>query len=169
MKVLVGNLSIRRALLLLLLTALAASFASGKDAGDLLAQYLDRREKPGQDWASQNEILALAEIVSVDIDRLPEGNWKQSGTLRLRLLEAVREGIPQTFSVRFFKRHAEGIDAWTWDDAQLSTGRRLLGFFFADDKGWAVRLDGRHNVINNPENIQADLLKRVQPLFKTKL
>jgi hypothetical protein len=160
--------------MLLLLAALitsSASLALGKDAGDLLAQYLDGRgQGPRQDtWAVQNEILALVEIVAVDIDKAPEGNWRQSGTLRLRLIEAVREGIPPTFSIRFFKRHAEGEDAWTWDDAQLSAGKRLLGFFFAENQGWSVRLDGRHNVINNPEKIAPELIKRVQSLFKTKL
>lgn len=117
----------------------------------------------------KGELLALVEIVSIDPDTIPENNWKQTGTLHLRLIEAVGGEIPKDFTVRFFKRHAESLDAWTWDHATLTVGKQLLGFFNQWETRWAVRQDGRTNVINNPENIDKDLIKRVQLLFKTAL
>ena len=116
---------------------------------------------------AQHETLALVEIASIETDATPEGRWKQTGTLHLRLIESVGRELPKEFTVRYFKRSAEGIDAWTWDYVDLSKGKRLLGFFYREGKNWMVRQDGRTNVINNPESIAEDLIKLVQPMFKT--
>jgi hypothetical protein len=154
-----------RQLVLLAFALLAfSSAATAKDAGDLLKQYI---ENPNE--TAKNEVLALVEIVSIDIDVPPEENWKQTGTLHLKLIEAVGGKIPQELVVRFKKRQSEGEDAWTWDYVTLKSGKRLLGFFNRWNDKWAVRQDGRTNVINNPENISEDLIKRVQPMFKTVL
>ena len=140
------------------------SITFAKNAGDLLKQYIENPKK-----AVKGELLALVEIVSIDTDTVPENNCKQTGTLHLRLIESVGGEVPKDFTVRFFKRHAESLDAWTWDHANLTVGKRLLGFFNQWETKWAVRQDGRTNVINNPENIDKDLIKRVQLLFKTAL
>ena len=149
---------------MLLAILLFMSVAYAKDAGDLLEQYLNN---PKEAVHTDKEFLALVEIESVDTDATPDKPWKQSGTLHLRLLEAVGGELPNEFTVRFYKRVSEGEDAWTWDYVVLEKGKRLLGFFNKWQGKWAVREDGRHNVINNPENIQDDLLIRVQQLFKT--
>ena len=154
----------RQAFLLAFALMVSSSVAIAKNAGDLLKQYV---ETPTN--AVKEETLALVEIASIDADATPEKGWKQTGTLHLILIEAVGGELPKEFSVRYFKRQAEGVDAWTWDYIDLSTGKRLLGFFNRWEKSWAVRQDGRTNVINNPERIAKDLIKRVQPMFKTVL
>jgi hypothetical protein len=146
----------------LLLLCFQPAFA--KDAGDLLEQYLSNPRK-----AVHQEELALVEIVSVKQDAKPEGDWKRTGTLELKAIESTGKRLPQTFSVRFFKREEPGPDAWTWDGVRLEQGKRLLGFFNNWEGRWAVREDGRHNVINNPENIKPALLGNAQKLFKTRL
>ena len=154
----------RQAFLLAIALIVSSSVAIAKNAGDLLKQYV---ENPTN--AVKDETLALVEIASIDADATPEKDWKQTGTLHLRLIEAVDGKLPKEFTVRFFKRQAEGEDAWTWDYVDLSTGKRLLGFFNCWEQTWAVRQDGRTNVINNPESIAEDLINRVQPMFKTVL
>ena len=156
--------AIRRVLLAVLVLLGTGSIALAKNAGDLLKQYVENPRV-----AVKDEVLALVEIVSINTDATPEGEWKQTGTLRLKLIEVVGGELPQEFTVRFFKRDAEGEDAWTWDHVTLSPGKRLLGFFNRWDGRWDVRKDGRTNVINNPERIADDLIKRAQPLFKSAL
>jgi len=134
-----------------------------KNAGDLLEQYLKGKVIKG-------EVLALVEIVSVKDDARPEKGAKRTGTITLRTIESGGTPLPKHFSVRFWKRHAEGEDAWTWDYVKLEKGHRLLGFFNSWDRTrWEVRLDGRTNVINNLEQIDEELLRRAQPRFKTTL
>jgi len=135
-----------------------------KNAGDLLKEYVDNPKQ-----AAKDEVHALMEIVSVDTDPTPEAKWKQTGKLHLKLIEAVGGKLPPDIAVRFYKRHAEGEDAWTWDYVILVPGKRILGFFNRWDGKWAVRQDGMTNVINNPDKIAEDLIKKVQPLFKTPL
>ena len=151
-------------LMILSICVLAYSAAFAKDAGDLLKQYMDDPKD-----VANTETLALVEVVSVETDETPNKNWKQSGVLRLKTIEAVGNGLPEKFSVRFYKRHGEGEDAWTWDYVVLRKGKKLLGFFNQWQKNWEVRKDGRTNVINNPENIEQKLLRRTQALFKTPL
>ena len=153
-----------RSFLIALAILTCGSVVLAKNAGDLLKQYLDNPKQ-----AVKNEILAFVEIVSVQTDAPSEKGWKQSGTLNLKTIEAVSGDLPKTFSVRFYKRHAEGEDAWTWDYTVLKKGKRLLGFFNKWEKIWAVRQDGRRNVINNPEHLEQKLLDRTQILFKTPL
>ncbi len=109
------------------------------------------------------------EIVSVKQDAKPEGNWERTGTLELKAIESTGKRLPKTFTVRFYKPPEPGPDAWTWDGVRLEKGKRLLGFFSEGEGRWAVRQDGRHNVVNNPENINPALLGKAQKLFKTKL
>lgn len=151
-------------LLIVLAFITSLSVAAAKDAGDLLWQYLD---KPNE--VATEEVLILVEVVSIEIDEPSERGWKKTGTLYLKRIEALGGDIPETFSVRFHKRYAEGNDAWTWDYTVLNKGNRLLGFFHKFEGKWAVRPDGRTNVINNPGNIDPQLLERAQLLFKTPL
>jgi hypothetical protein len=153
-----------RSFLIALAVLTCGAVAVAKNAGDLLKQYLDNPKQ-----AVKNEILAFVEIVSVETDAPAEKGWKQSGTLNLKTIEAVGGDLPKTFSVRFYKRHAEGEDAWTWDYTVLEKGKRLLGFFNKWEETWAVRKDGRRNVIRNPETLEQKLLDRTQSLFKTPL
>jgi hypothetical protein len=154
----------KRPLSIVLAILAFASVAFAKNAGDLLKQYLDNPKE-----VAKTETLALVEIVSVETDATPEKNWKQTGTLRLKPVEVVGGELPKEFSVRFYKSHSEGEGAWTWDYVVLEKGKTLLGFFNQWEKVWAVRGDGRTNVINNPEKIEQNLLARVQVLFKTPL
>ena len=143
---------------------LLASSTVGKDAGDLLNQYLDN---PGR--AVSTEILGFVEILAVQYDPKPRGDWEQTGILRLRTIEAVGGELPKEFEVEFHKREANAPDAWTWDSAVLKKGNRLLGFFEHWKTRWAVRQDGKINVINNPKGIEPELLKRTQALFESDL
>lgn len=143
---------------------LLASSTLGKDAGDLLSQYLDN---PGR--AVSTEILGFVEILAVQYDPKPRGDWEQTGTIRLKTIEAVGGELPKEFEVEFHKREANAPDAWTWDFAVLKKGNRLLGFFEHWKTRWAVRQDGKINVINNPKGIEPELLKRTQTLFKSDL
>jgi len=143
---------------------LLASSTMGKDAGDLLSQYLDN---PGR--AVSTEILGFVEILAVQYDAKPRGDWEQTGIIRLKTIEAVGGELPKEFAVEFHKRGANAPDAWTWDFAVLKKGNRLLGFFEHWKTRWAVRQDGKINVINNPKNIEPELLKRTQTLFESDL
>lgn len=109
------------------------------------------------------------EIVSVDTNSAPETKWKQTGTLHLKLIEALGGELPPDIAVRLFNRHGEGVDAWTWDYVILVPGKRLLGFFNRWDGKWAVRQDGMTNVINNPDKIAEGLINKIQPRFRTPL
>ena len=153
-----------RSFLIALAILTCGSLALAKNAGDLLKQYLDNPKQ-----TVKEETLAFVEIVSVQTDVPSEKGWKQSGTLTLKTIEAVGGDLPKTFTVRFYKRHAELDDAWTWDDPVLKKGKRLLGFFNKWEETWAVRKDGRSNVINNPEHLEQKLLDRTQILFQKPL
>ena len=143
---------------------LLASSTMGKNAGDLLSQYLDNPQN-----AVRNEILGFVEILAVEYDPKPKGDWEQTGTIRLKTIESVGGELPKEFGVEFFKREVNAPDAWTWDFAVLKKGNRLLGFFEHWKTRWAVRQDGKINVINNPKNIEPELLKRTQTLFESDL
>jgi hypothetical protein len=143
---------------------LLASSTVGKDAGDLLSQYLDN---PGR--AVSTEILGFVEILAVQYDAKPRSDWEQTGIVRLKTIEAIGGELPKEFEVEFHKREANAPDAWTWDFAVLKKGNRLLGFFEHWKTRWAVRQDGKINVINNPKNIEPELLKRTQTLFESDL
>lgn len=135
-----------------------------RDAGDLIADYLS--DPKGAIW---NDLLALVEIGSVDVDGTPEDGWSQTGTIHFKTIEAVKGNLPAEFSVRFYKRQPV-VDVWTWDDALLESGKRLIGFFFFDEYGnLGVRKDGRKNVINNVEQIDRELLLQLQSQFTTPL
>lgn len=150
------------AMCVIALLLLDSRTAFPKDAGDLLQQYVDGK-------VLKDELLALVEIASVQRDEVPEGNWKETGTLNLVTIEAIGEGLPARFSVRYKCRTQPAPDAWTWDQASLKKGQRLIGFFNSWNDSWSVRGDGRTNVINNPEQIEPELLAKVQTLFKTPL
>ncbi len=97
---------------------------------------------------------------------------RMAGARRARFISRrsrpCREISPE-FSVRFYKREPV-VDVWTWDDAMLESGKRLIGFFFFDEYGnLGVRKDGRKNVINNVEQIDRDLLLQLQSQFTTPL
>jgi hypothetical protein len=154
----------KSAVIAVALLSLSIQPALAKDAGNLLKQYLDN---PGK--AVHQEELALVAIVSVKDDVKPQGNWARTGTLELKTIESTGKRLPKKFTVRFYKRGAPLEDAWTWDEARLEKGKRLLGFFNTWNGHWAVRQDGRHDIINNPKNIKTALLTRAQKLFKTRL
>ena len=103
---------------------LLASSAMGKNEGDLLSHYFDN---PGK--AISNEILGFVEILAVQYDPKPRGDWEQTGIVRLKTIESVGGELPKEFAVEFFKREANAPDAWTWDFAVLKKGKRLLNSF----------------------------------------
>ena len=153
----------RLATLLAIIVALPA-LVLARDVGDLLADYLS--DPKGAIW---NDLLALVEIGSVDVDSTPEDGWSQTGTIHFKTIETVQGNLPSEFSVRFYKREPV-VDVWTWDDAMLESGKRLIGFFFFDEYGnLGVRKDGRKNVINNVEQIDRELLLQLQSQFTTPL
>ncbi|OYV05196.1 MAG: hypothetical protein CFE26_12835, partial [Verrucomicrobiales bacterium VVV1] len=82
-----------------------------------------------------------------------------------RAIKPQKHGIMRR--QRLFHEATLAAFAWTCDRKPPTKSREEP--FYREGKNCTVRQDGRTNVINNPESIAEDLIKLVQPMFKTAL
>ena len=121
--------------------------------------------------------FSLVKIVAVHPDSKPQGHWQETGTLDLIKIESSGKLLPAAFSVPYEKRTgtltSSGViimdDCQTWDHIVPKPGKRLLGFFRLENKGWVIPEMAAGDLILDADHLNPASRKAIQPLFRTRL